>query len=68
MGLGKNFRLSPDAKPLRYSVRLAPDLAAGTFEGRMELTLQLEAPRRELQLHAVGLQVTSARARPAPAA
>ncbi len=68
MGLGKNFRLSPDVKPIRYAVRLAPDLAAGTFEGRMELELQLSTPRRELQLHAVGLQISTARARPEPSA
>ncbi|HET7784846.1 MAG TPA: M1 family aminopeptidase [Myxococcales bacterium] len=68
MGLGKNFRLSPDVRPLRYGVRLVPDLSAGTFEGRMELTLQLSAPRRDLQLHAVGLQISAARALPGPSA
>src|SRR5690349_24944788 len=68
MGLGKNFRLSPDVRPLRYGVRLAPDLTAGTFEGRMELELQLSAPRREIQLHAVGLEISAARARPGPSA
>ena len=64
MSLGKNFRLPTDCKPIRYSAHLAPDLQAGTFEGRMELEIRLEQPRRELHLHAVGLEVGRARARP----
>src|SRR5438105_12587552 len=63
MTLGKNFRLPADVKPIRYSAHLAPDLKAGTFEGRMELEVQLEKPRRELHLHAVGLEISRARAR-----
>src|SRR4051812_48329347 len=64
MSLGKNFRLPGDVRPVRYSIHLAPDLQAGTFEGRMELAIRLSRPRRELQLHAVGLSVTRARMRP----
>src|ERR1041384_3843577 len=64
MTLGKNFRLPLDCKPVRYSAHLAPDLAAGTFDGRMELELKLAAPRREIHLHAIGLDVQRARARP----
>ena len=63
MTLGKNFRLPTDVRPLKYSVHLAPDLKAGSFEGRMELEIQLDRPRGELQLHAVGLAVGRARAR-----
>jgi puromycin-sensitive aminopeptidase len=63
VALGKNFRLSTDAKPVRYSAHLAPDLAQGTFQGSMELELALQKPRRELHLHAVGLTVQTARAR-----
>jgi puromycin-sensitive aminopeptidase len=63
VALGKNFRLPTDAKPVRYGVHLAPDLAQGTFEGRMELELSLQKPRRELHLHAVGLEVQRARIR-----
>jgi puromycin-sensitive aminopeptidase len=66
MALGKNFRLPLDAKPIRYSAHLAPDLTAGTFEGRMELEVALEKPRKELHLHAIGLDVQKARARLAP--
>ncbi|HZR10454.1 MAG TPA: M1 family metallopeptidase [Myxococcales bacterium] len=63
MALGKNFRLPTACRPVRYSAHLAPDLKAGTFEGRMEVELQLDAPRREIFLHAVGLDVSRARAR-----
>ncbi|HEX4386363.1 MAG TPA: hypothetical protein VH083_25585, partial [Myxococcales bacterium] len=62
MALGKNFRLPTDAKPVRYSAHLAPDLKAGSFDGRMELTVKLQKPRRELHLHAIGLEVQKARA------
>jgi puromycin-sensitive aminopeptidase len=63
VALGKNFRLPTDCKPVRYGAHLAPDLEAGTFEGRLELEVSLEAPRREIHLHAVGLDVRRARAR-----
>src|SRR5258708_16217519 len=65
MALGKNFRLPLDVKPIRYSAHLAPDLAKGAFQGRMELEVRLEKPRREIHLHAVGLQLERVRARPA---
>jgi puromycin-sensitive aminopeptidase len=63
VALGKNFRLPTGCKPVRYSAHLAPDLKAGAFEGRMELEIQLDAPRREVFLHGVGLEVSRARAR-----
>ena len=63
MALGKNFRLPTDCRPVRYSAHLAPDLAKGAFEGRMEVEIRLEAPRREIHLHAVGLTLERARAR-----
>ena len=63
MALGKNFRLPLDVRPVRYHAHLAPDLAAGTFDGRLELEVTLGAARRELQLHAAGLELGRARAR-----
>jgi puromycin-sensitive aminopeptidase len=63
VALGKNFRLPTDCKPVRYSAHLAPDLEKGTFEGRMELEIRLQAPRREIHLHGIGLEVSRARAR-----
>lgn len=64
MTLGKNFRLPTDCKPIRYSAHLAPDLEQGTFDGRLELEIALDQPRREIHLHAIGLDVQRARARP----
>src|SRR3954464_4257113 len=64
MALGKNFRLSLDVKPVRYNAHLAPNLEAGSFEGRLELEVRLEKPRREIVLHAVGWPIGRARARP----
>src|SRR5437016_13143285 len=63
VSLGKNFRLPTDCTPVRYSAHLAPDLAKGTFEGRMELEVRLQSPRREIHLHGIGLNVTRARGR-----
>jgi len=63
LALGKDFRLPLDARPVRYAAHLAPDLEAGAFEGRMELEVRLEKPRRELILHAVELTVDRARLR-----
>src|SRR5438132_526107 len=63
VSLGKTFRLPTDCKPVRYSAHLAPDLAKGTFEGRMELEVRLRSPRREIHRHGIGLNVTRARAR-----
>src|SRR2546428_4827671 len=63
LALGKDFRLPLDARPVRYAVHLAPDLEAGTFEGRMELEVRLDKPRSELILHAVELTVERARLR-----
>ncbi len=63
MGLGKDFRLPLDARPVRYAAHLAPVLEAGTFEGRLELEVGLTRPRRELILHALELNVERARVR-----
>src|SRR5207244_11555162 len=64
LALGKDFRLPLDAHPVRYAAHLAPDLAAGAFEGRIELEVRLDKPRRELILHAGELTVDRARPRP----
>jgi puromycin-sensitive aminopeptidase len=63
VALGKNFRLPLDVTPVRYRALLAPSLAAGTFEGKLELELNLGRPRRDLVLHALDLTVESANAR-----
>jgi puromycin-sensitive aminopeptidase len=63
VALGKDFRLPLYARPVRYAAHLAPDLDQARFEGRMELEVRLDEPRRELILHAVELSVARARVR-----
>jgi puromycin-sensitive aminopeptidase len=60
--LGKNFRLPLDARPTRYVGEVRVDLTADRFEGVLAIDVKLEQPRSELYLHAVGLELTSARA------
>jgi puromycin-sensitive aminopeptidase len=58
--LGKNFRLPADLKPKSYDAELRVDLSADRFEGEIAIGLSLAAPRREVILHGVGLEVVSA--------
>jgi len=60
--LGKNFRLPLDVKPSRYVGEVRVDLAADRFEGALAIDVRLEKARAALHLHAVGLDVTAARA------
>ena len=60
MTLGKNFRLPSDIRPKSYDADLRIDMAEGRFEGLLTITLGLSAARREIVLHAVDLEVTSA--------
>ncbi len=62
MSLGKNFRLPLDVRPRRYGAEVRVDLGADTFEGTLAIELALDRPRAELHLHAVGLELASARA------
>ena len=63
MALGKNFRLSQDVRPTRYRAELAPDLAQGRFDGRMDIELSLARARKEIVLHAIELDLGRAEAR-----
>jgi puromycin-sensitive aminopeptidase len=63
LALGKDFRLPLDARPVRYAAHLAPDLDHARFDGRMEVEVRFDKPRRELILHAVELSVERARVR-----
>jgi puromycin-sensitive aminopeptidase len=58
--LGKNFRLPSDIRPKSYDADLRIDMAEGRFEGLLTITLGLFEARREIVLHAVDLEVTSA--------
>ena len=46
--------------PIRYDLRLEPDLAASTFLGEETITLTVQQATQEIVLNAVELQVTTA--------
>jgi puromycin-sensitive aminopeptidase len=58
----RNFRLPTSVRPVRYDARLSIDLEARTFAGSEHVDLVLEAPTREIVLHAAGLEVSRSRA------
>jgi puromycin-sensitive aminopeptidase len=60
--LGKNFRLPTDIKPKTYDADLRLDLNSDRFEGELAIEVALGAARREISVHAVGLNVTDASA------
>ncbi len=49
----------PDISPLNYRLRLVPDLSRFTFEGRVEVRLNLPEPLTEVDLNAVELAIWS---------
>ncbi|MGH7823253.1 MAG: M1 family metallopeptidase, partial [Candidatus Binatia bacterium] len=53
------FRLSPRIRPTEYDVHLEPDLANGTFAGRVRIAVALERPEAAIRLHAVDLKIDS---------
>ncbi len=56
-----SHRLSGDAVPLRYDLRLAPDLATARFEGEVTIEVELAAATTSVTLHALDLTIDSAR-------
>ena len=56
----RNFRLSPSIRPRRYAPHLRVDLEGRSFEGRGTITVQLDAPTKEIVLHAAELEITRA--------
>ena len=55
------YRLPRSAVPVRYDVELAPDLAAATFEGRVEIHVDVVEPIEDLVLNAIELDVSEVR-------
>ncbi|MEO6028244.1 MAG: M1 family aminopeptidase [Candidatus Binatia bacterium] len=58
---GVNFRLSREVWPTRYDIRLALDLDAWRHQGEVTIALDVRTPTDVLTLHALDLDVTSAR-------
>ena len=59
MTLGKNFRLPLDIRPRSYAADLRLDLTTDRFDGELVIELDLAAPRREIYVHGVELEITS---------
>jgi puromycin-sensitive aminopeptidase len=54
------FRLPRHVVPIRYDIRLEPDLTAASFAGQETITLTVHQPTSEIVLNAIDLDVTSA--------
>lgn len=55
-----SYRLSESIRPTRYRLSLAPDIAAATFTGTVEIDVQLAEATSEIRLNAVDLEISSA--------
>src|SRR5882672_7597985 len=51
------YRLPRTVSPSRYELMLAPDLAAGSFEGGENVTVTISEPVGEIVLNAVDLEI-----------
>ena len=56
----RNFRLSKSTRPIRYLLRFELDLERWTSTGHARISLTLDAPAREITLHAVDLDIKTA--------
>ena len=54
------YRLPKHVVPLRYDLRLEPDLTAARFAGQETITLTVHQPISEIVLNAIELDITSA--------
>lgn len=54
------YRLPRHVVPIRYDLRLEPDLTAGRFAGQETITLTIHRPTSEIVLNAIELDITSA--------
>ncbi len=54
------YRLPRHVVPVRYDLRLEPDLAAARFAGQETITLTVHQPTSEIVLNAIELDITSA--------
>jgi puromycin-sensitive aminopeptidase len=55
------YRLPRGAVPTRYDVELAPDLAAASFDGRVEIGVEVVEPVEQLVLNAIDLDIAEVR-------
>lgn len=55
------YRLPRHVVPIRYDLRLEPDLPASSFAGQEVITLKVHQPTSEIVLNAIELDITSAK-------
>lgn len=55
------YRLPRHVVPIRYDLRLEPDLPASSFAGQEAITLTVYQPTSEIVLNAIELDITSAK-------
>jgi len=53
-------KLPKNIVPLRYTLRIEPDMEKARFEGSESVTLDVRQPVRQIVLHSVGLEITEA--------
>jgi len=54
-------RLPKNIVPLRYDVRLEPDIEKATFTGSQTVSFEVRQPAQEIVLHSVGLEIADAK-------
>src|ERR1044071_10365300 len=59
MSVEKSHRLPDTVIPVRYELKLTPDLSAWTFAGEEKVTLQVREAVREIILNAAELELQS---------
>src|SRR5436189_2170073 len=53
-------RLPKNIVPLRYNVRVEPDMEKATFRGSETVTIEVREPAKAIILHSSGLEITDA--------
>ncbi len=54
------YRLPRHVVPIRYDLRLEPDLPAATFSGQETITLTIHRPTADIVLNAIEIDIVSA--------
>ncbi|MFY9457771.1 MAG: M1 family metallopeptidase [Candidatus Spechtbacterales bacterium] len=60
MTQANDFRLPKDVRPIKYDLILTPDFENFTFDGYLEVTLEVQRPTHHVTMNAAELDITSA--------
>jgi puromycin-sensitive aminopeptidase len=55
----EDYRLPASVRPIRYEIRLTPDLTSFTFAGEVAIDIELVEPTAEIVLNALELEIDS---------